>query len=401
MAAWKQQFDRVYPLLAAVLAWLGIANWANAQRVQLPTPATTPLPATSAPPTFAPVAPGGGIVISPPTFDAYSGSGFGAALPAYPNAYGVAPPTLGAPQTVPYSPAPVQPFTAQPSVTQPPAPLFQGNSPFGWESGTYSYQAPAAGDVTFTKLVQKLDGEYTHLFGGNGIEELQLNRIEVTTTLAWPLGGSIENPLLITPGFVANFFDFEGAPEFEAYEAFVDAAWFPQFNEGFGAELGLRTGVWTDFDEVNSDSLRILGRGLAVVRVSPALEVLAGVVYLDRRRIKLLPAGGLRWRPREDVHFDLVFPNPVARKRLRSEGDWQWWAFVAGEYGGGSWTDSDDPQGYDYNDVRISLGLEFETLSRVTGSVEVGYVFEREFYQLGAAATNLDETVMLRAGINL
>ncbi|MEM8865464.1 MAG: hypothetical protein AAGF31_07940 [Planctomycetota bacterium] len=420
-------------VLWALLLGLCLVSVAPGQRVQIPTPnpgaaagtassVFQPPPiAGSAPSTFAsPAFSAAQPVIPPPSFDAYSGSGSVVAPPASPFGLGApsavpaptfSPPAgLGQPQFAPPAPTFGQPSLGQPAFGQPgfgqqgaplPGAPLSESLPFGWESGTYSFQQNETAGVRFTKFMQKLDGEYTHLFGDDSPGDLELNRVEVTSTIAYPLLGNIDNPLLFTPGFVANFFDVGGLGSFEQFEAFLDTAWFPKFNDALSAELGFRTGVWTDFNEVNSDSIRLLGRGVAVVRISPTAEVLAGVVYLDRERIKLLPVGGVRWTPSDVWQFDAVFPNPVARRRLRSAGPTEWWVFAAGEYGGGSWTSDFAPDGFDYNDIRISLGVEFETQSRINGKFEVGYAFEREFYFPGAIVTNFDETVMLRAGINL
>ena len=137
-----------------------------------------------------------------------------------------------------------------------------------------------------------------------------------------------------------------------------------------GADLGVRTGVWTDFQAVNSDSIRILGRGLGVISLSPRMDVLAGVWYLDRNRVKLLPAGGVHWKPNPEWDAYLVFPNPKVRKRFVNIGSSQWWWYVAGEYGGGRWTVERDPAGLrmrrptttsTINDIRVIGGFEWET----------------------------------------
>ena len=392
-----------HALLASVAA-LCFADSSVAQRVHIPTPSTNTFappasPQTVAPPAFGPAPLGAspGAIGPPQIGDPYAAGGvFSPPPPAVPYNYtpplapaqpGVAP--LGSPQ----------PF-GQPQPTQP---IVPDGFPLSWEPGTYGFQQGDGSLVRFTRVCQALDGEYTHLFGGNDSNDLSLNRIEVSSTFAWPAFGNIDSPILLTPGFVYNEFDDNSVlllPN-EVYEAYLDAAWYPQLGEGFGAELGLRTGVWSDLDEVSSDSIRILGRGLAVWRIGPAAEFLAGVVYLDRRRIKLLPAGGIRWKPTPDVEVNAVFPNPVVRKRLRTDGVTDWWGFVAGEYGGGSWTDELFPDGFDYNDIRVSCGVEFETRRQITGFFEVGFVFEREFYLPGGVVPEFEETVMLRAGINL
>jgi hypothetical protein len=167
--------------------------------------------------------------------------------------------------------------------------------------------------------------------------------------------------------------------------------------------------VWSDFHAVSGDSLRILGRGLGVVSLSPRLDVHAGVWYLDRNRIKLLPAGGIHWRPNAEWDAFLVFPNPKVRKRFVNIGSSQWWWYFAGEYGGGRWTIERDPANFpgdddiDINDIRAIVGLEWETQTQARGHVEVGYVFDREilYHDSGVPGEfNLDDTVMVRLGFD-
>jgi hypothetical protein len=220
---------------------------------------------------------------------------------------------------------------------------------------------------------------------------------------------------LITPGFAFNWFDGPIGPTADlpprVYDAYLDTAWFPRFNQWLGADLGVRTGVWTDFEAVNSDSIRILGRGLGVISLSPRMDVHVGVWYLDRNRVKLLPAGGVHWRPNTEWDMFLIFPNPKVRKRFVNVGSSQWWWYVAGEYGGGRWTIERSAGGLaagadddiDYNDIRVMGGLEWETATQARGHVEVGYVFDREIVYAGTNLPpefDLDDTWMVRLGFD-
>lgn len=388
----------------AVCAGLATASPAPGQRVQIP--ATSGAPESPPPATFS--APP-----SAPAFDPYTtGDPYAGGAP------------LGAPPaTVPYtyaqppasSYAPASPYPPPPPAAAQPEGLWPDQSPMGWESGTYGYRTPEGSVVRFSQLLQQVSGEHTYLYGNHSADSLEINRLELTATFAFPLFGNVDAPLLLTPGFAFNWLEGPSAPPsppYDApdlpprvYDAYLDAAWFPQPTEHFGAELGVRTGVWTDFQEVNGDSVRVLGRGLAKVRVSPRLELLAGVVYLDRVRIKLLPAGGVRFRPTEQWDIYLVFPNPRIRRELYSTGavDWAW--FASGEYGGGSWTVERVAGGdrIDYNDIRISTGFEWMTPRQARGHFEVGVVFDREvlFHDTqDPPRFTPDTTVMLRTGLD-
>ncbi|WP_146575555.1 hypothetical protein [Botrimarina hoheduenensis] len=407
------------------------------QRLQVPqgTYSAAP-PAWGDPFTAAPAA-----SVPPPSFDPYSGaigvpngpSPFSsapyagpppAALPysyappagggyAAPPAYGGLAPGAASPYGAPYSAAPVAPSY---SYGAPPAPagLYGEGSPLGWQPGTYGFEQGDGSTVRFRQFFSRLRGEHTILLGDNSADAFEVNRTEIASTFAWPIAGQIETPLLVTPGFAFNWFNGpEGDPTSmprgpdlppRAYDAYVDFSWFPRFSPELGAELGFRTGVWTDFDEVSTDSMRFLGRALGVVTLTPQFELLLGAVYLDRLRVKTLPAGGVRWRPSPEWDLYLVFPNPKIRRTMRSFGSTDWWWYVAGEYGGGSWTVQREDIGdrIDYNDLRLLFGLEWQAATQARGHIEVGYAFDREilFGDSGDPARFLpDDAVMFRIGI--
>ncbi|MCH2115400.1 MAG: hypothetical protein MK171_10895 [Pirellulales bacterium] len=393
-------------LLAVLMlpAWVGNTE-ALAQRVQFPSAAPTyaaPAPTYVAPapnyaPTPQPVLPG----LGASSFDPYGN------------------PLLGTPPAdVPYNVSPQlgQPILPQanslaaPATPQQGTSLFPGGLPFQYESGAYQHQNTDGNFARMQRLLQQISFEHTWLYGGTGIDKLEINRTEFSATFGIPIFYNPDTPLLLTPGFAFNWLTGPrnggaGLPP-RVYDAYLDSAWHPRLTDWLRADLGLRTGVWTDFDVVNSDSLRILGRGLGVLAFTPQLDFLVGAWYLDRNRVKLLPAGGMHWRPSATWDLYLVFPNPKIRKRSVNIGSSQWWIYFAGEYGGGRWTvarpmgASDD---IDYNDIRVVYGIEWETQTQARGHIEVGYVFDREIlYDLSSAPSklNLNDTVMVRAGVD-
>lgn len=276
--------------------------------------------------------------------------------------------------------------------------------------GGYGQPLPDGTRAPRTRLLHEIRIEDTWLarFSDDGFG---VNSTNMFASFAMPFLYN-PSPLVITPGFTYHSWDgpdstlFLGSPDLpaRAYDAYLDTAWRPQVTSWFGADLGVRVGVYSDFNSVTSDSIRIQGRGLAVITFSPQFQIAAGVWYLDRLRVKLLPAGGIIWTPNPDTRLDIVFPNPKLAQRLTTVGNTDIWGYLAGEYGGGKWTierASGMNDTIDYNDIRVMLGLEWINFSGLRGNFEVGYVFDREIvYRSGTPDVKPSDTLMLRLGLS-
>jgi len=243
------------------------------------------------------------------------------------------------------------------------------------------------------RLLQAIRVSETYMYDNPSPRGLSFNDIETSATLAVPTSWD-RAPLLVTPGFGLDLWDGP-APSSptgadlpgQTYSAYLDVGWNPQPSPWFGAELGVRVGVYSDFDTFDTHSIRIMGRGLGVINYSPDTQIKLGVIYLDRNKIKLLPAGGVFITPDADTHWEIFFPRPKYTHRVTTTGAYQVWWYLQGEYGGGAWTIKREFAGsrisddFDYNDIRTSIGLEWvpETSSTLLrGYVEFGFAFERE-----------------------
>jgi len=280
------------------------------------------------------------------------------------------------------------PDTGPPSLL-PQDPYFQFGPGYG----------PGYAVATMRRFLEEVRFDYEWLAPG-GLRELGVNSMEIYGTFTLPLLFNTEHPLLLTPGFAIHFWDgpvtllppptsrdpADLPPQ--TFDAYLDVGWNPQITPWLGGELSFRTGIYSDFRRVTEDSLRFMGKGMMVLTMTPSFTVKAGVWYLDRNRVKLLPAGGLIWTPSQDIRFEIFFPEPKIAKRLAIYYNTEWWAYVRGEYGGGAWTlrranlalspVANQLDAFDYNDLRFAGGLEFVRLNGLRGLFEIGVAFDRE-----------------------
>lgn len=257
------------------------------------------------------------------------------------------------------------------------------------------------------KLWHAFRVRHTYIRGGT-IDRVQVNDSEIATSLSLPNFLGSEMPLTISPGFAVH--NWEGPNSItgndlpgSAYSAYLSFDHSTPLDQQFGGELNFTTGVYSDFETFTQHSLRFTGVGLLWMRLSPVSTVKLGVEYLDRVEIKLLPAGGLFWTPDPNTRLSFYFPRPKFAKRFPNFGNVEVWGYVAGEYGGGSWTinrEANFKDQVDLNDMRVMAGLEWIGVRGVTGFGEVGYVFERQliYRSLAPADSYLGTAIMFRGG---
>lgn len=418
----------VSALVAAVsVGLLCIFEQAKAQRIQFPSsvPATTvqqPITPSTGSPTYNSAPP-------PSTALPYA-SQPSAVTPTTPSwdPYGTGPVGAAPPQAGPYSTSTPQPMLdpaygnahTTPTYPQQPGALFPDGAPFGWQPGTYVYQGPDGSVSRLQRFLQNVGFEYTWLAALKDDEEkFEVNKVELWSTFGVPFLYNTETPLRVTPGFAVHY--LEGpitAPPRNAdlpprlFDAYLDAAWEPRVTEWLSGDLGLRVGVYSDFKHVNDEAVRLMGRGLGVLQFTPTVSIAAGVWYLDRNKVKLLPAGGVIWTPSPDTNFRILFPNPKLAHRFTTVGTSEWWWYFTGEYGGGAWSlerapampgGGARPEQIDYNDVRLAFGLEWIGQRGLRGHIEVGYVWDREIIfarTMQPDSFKPNDTLMLRGGLD-
>lgn len=254
---------------------------------------------------------------------------------------------------------------------------------------------------------------YTYVDGGNAPDELGINDFDFSVIASFPNFLFSTQPLLVAPSFSLHLWSgpsgLAGDLPANAYSAFVDFGWSSDPTKPFGGEIGVRPGIFTDFETLNTHSLRIMGQGLFRVQTTPTTAVRAGVMYIDRNDLKLLPAFGLLWTPNPQTRFDVYFPHPKLAQHLTTLANHDLWWYVAGEYGGGAWTVEREllSDRIDINDIRLMLGVEWGQAAllqqgRRTGFVEIGWVTAREVVYVATPdqTSKLSDSWMVRAGWN-
>jgi hypothetical protein len=383
------------------VAALAVAG-ASAQTVQLPPPAASSLDRIAQAPLSAP----------PPAWDAYAPQ----AAPVFPtpgpSASTWAPSAIsGQPGYPGYSTAAPSLVPQQPPGTISPAAGYPAQSSNIQQGFQQTYQQTM-------HVFQGARGSWAYLLGDGSGTSVGVNELDTTATFALPFfhnsPANINHaPLLITPGFGLQLWD---GPETSStmladlpantYDVFIDGAWNPKFTPLFGAELGLRVGIFTNWDVFVWQSWRLMGRAIGTLQLTPTVQGKAGIVYLDRNQVKLLPALGFTWTPNADTRYDIFFPAPKASKRFVNNAKRSWWGYVSGEYGGGAWTfrrSTGQISPFDYNDIRIALGTEFvpNATTGLAGNFEVGYVFYRQLFYVDGPPQiqDLPSTIMFRFGL--
>ncbi|MCC6508204.1 MAG: hypothetical protein IT423_03800 [Pirellulaceae bacterium] len=287
-------------------------------------------------------------------------------------------------------------------------------SPYGNWNPQGSLAGTWGSGPQFIRFFQGPRFRHAFIYGDNDQDSLQINDSDLSLAFAVPNFLFSTQPLYILPSFSLHQWDGPNAPASadlpsKAYSAFLDSGWQTDPLRLLGAELGVRVGVFSDFNTFTSDSLRVQGRALARMRLTPTATLKGGVMYLDRNRVKLLPAGGVLWQPNPGTRFDLFFPEPKLAHYLNTVGTYDTWWYVGGYYGGGAWTverADGTNDSIDINDIRLLIGMEWGRNDQLRdgrriGFLEAGYVFNRELLYKNLPADNLDldDSFVVRAGI--
>ena len=223
--------------------------------------------------------------------------------------------------------------------------------------------------------------------------------------------GTAPDYLYIAPGVEFSWWEQEYSDGFgravNLFGAYCDFGMRPRLTENFALDAWIRVGVYSDYEKVTGKSWRVQGRAMGIFKISDRWQGTVGGMYLDRAKVKILPSGGVIWMPNDDYIFKLTFPDPKISMRIPTAGAVEWWGYVQGDYGGGSWTTTDYYDGLDdkstlrmdYNDIRLGIGVEFDNPACLSGFAEIGGAFAREVVLAGHGTWKPSDAFYFRVGL--
>lgn len=268
---------------------------------------------------------------------------------------------------------------------------------------------PAGNQRRFLPPPQGRDGMLQHLgftktliLGGAG-DNIRFIDLVAKGTIAFP-APTTDSPLLITPAFTAHLLDGPTTvhlPE-RLYDTYLEFRWLNVLTPRFTLDLAFSPGIYGDYAFVNRKTWRYQARAVGVFTTSCTTQLVAGVAFIDRENIGFLPVAGFIWTPSEVWNVELVVPRPKISKQLSLTYKREWRGYVAGEFGGNSYSIL-QTDGYQdiatYQDLRLLLGIERRKTGGRTLYWEAGYVFARKLeFASGTPSIDPGPTALLRSG---
>lgn len=212
---------------------------------------------------------------------------------------------------------------------------------------------------------------------------------------------------LLTPSFKYNHWAQSNVPRtpFEMPDSTFDAGLttllMTQLRD-LEVKVELSVGLASSFKKVDGDAFYIRGRAMGALPIDNDKQVQAtgGLIYYDRIEYKIVPSGGIIWRPNEQNVVRLVYPDPRWSRYLTKLNETDWWFYIGGEIGGGRWLIEDRAGrsfNTDYNDYRVGLGLTFDCV-KLKGGFEVGGAFGRKLVSKQGVWYEPKDSVYLKTG---
>lgn len=248
----------------------------------------------------------------------------------------------------------------------------------------------------------KIGWEATWLAGGGDGDAMGLITNEWRAKVEFPQ----MKMLAATPRFAWNLVDGPIVTDLpgQLYDGSIETVLSLPLRESLFMQAAISPSYFTDGQNLSGDAFRLPGRLLVFWNCTDTLTLSGGVVYLDREDVGFLPSAGLIYKPSEDWKYELIIPRPRIAWRYSTDGDVAQWAYVVGEFGGGSWAierSSGIEDVATLSDYRLLLGWEQTRTDGIACRFEGGYVFNRSLeYLTDVGNRDLPATALVRFAVS-
>ncbi len=255
---------------------------------------------------------------------------------------------------------------------------------------------------------QRLIGHQTWVAPG-GEEEFGFFQWEIKSVWGLPFP-DIGKPLVLTPGGAVYFLQGPEVTDLPARlsDTYFHIRWLPKLSRYWMIDVGINPGLFGDFAFVDSSTFRLGAHVIGVFQWKPTLIFSFGAAYLDREDVGVVPVAGLVWQPHADWVLELIMPRPRVARKL----SWGWlerpgaenWLYLAGEFGGGTWSVERATGVRDvatYRDFRLLAGIEQKAPLRISWRVEGGYIFGRKLsFRHDPTVLHPDDSAVIRLSVS-
>lgn len=236
---------------------------------------------------------------------------------------------------------------------------------------------------------------------GGGADRLRQRSQELRLQFAIPLGG-MDHVLAIRPYFRSE--QLSGVTSTDLPGTLYDTGILlfnrNQWSERWSTTLLATPAVRSDF-RTSRNAFRVLGLALVSWKKSPHWTWSAGVLYLDRSDLPVLPAAGFTWKPNSWWCVDATIPRPRISRRLWKEGGKaEGWCYLGGILGGNTYAVKRADKTTDemtIRDLRVVLGYETIRPGNRGFSIEFGYAFSRQLeYEQQPAKVDFGDALLFQ-----
>lgn len=233
----------------------------------------------------------------------------------------------------------------------------------------------------------------------------ELSTHRVSGRIGYPVISNDKSLLIPDVNLSWDHFDFKGFPldELDAYGVQLGVTWIYMGFEDRALITRLSPGVFSDFNAITGDDLRLFGMILGVHKLSDTFSYGLGIIYnQDFGEPRVYPAAGFNWQISERVELDMNMPRPKIVYRPSEDTHFS----LHGAPAGDKW--SLEFEGEDLElileNIRVGVEAEHQFAENFWLALDVGVNFNRSYELEGEGGRDIidsgaDDAPYVRVGV--